>query len=131
MCTTESSETNDKAPFRTQKTPQFRSWTLANDFHGVSYFLFRFDNVTSNVASLECSTWITHAKNKTTSCRCDDGTIRWFYFKKTGLYQWDFQGPPIMGPPKDMGMVWEDYHKGVPLLGVPGITLDFRSCKSF
>ena len=26
--------------------------------------------------------------------------------------------------PKDMGMVWEPYHKGVPLLGVPGITLD-------
>ena len=26
---------------------------------------------------------------------------------------------------KDMGMVWEDYHNGVPLLGVPGITLDF------
>ena len=26
--------------------------------------------------------------------------------------------------PKDMGMVWETYHKGVPLLGVPGITLD-------
>ena len=24
--------------------------------------------------------------------------------------------------PKDMGMVWEDYHKGVPLLGVPEIT---------
>ena len=23
-----------------------------------------------------------------------------------------------------MGMVWEAYHKGVPLLGVPGITLD-------
>ena len=23
-----------------------------------------------------------------------------------------------------MGMVWEDYYKGVPLLGVPGITLD-------
>ena len=27
--------------------------------------------------------------------------------------------------PKDMGIVWEAYHKGVPLLGVPGITLDF------
>ena len=26
--------------------------------------------------------------------------------------------------PKDMGMVWEAYHKGVPLLGVPGISLD-------
>ena len=25
-----------------------------------------------------------------------------------------------------MGIVWEDYHKGVPLLGVPGITLDTR-----
>ena len=24
----------------------------------------------------------------------------------------------------DMGIVWEAYHKGVPLLGVPGITLD-------
>ena len=26
--------------------------------------------------------------------------------------------------PKDVGMVWEAYHKGVPLLRVPGITLD-------
>ena len=25
-----------------------------------------------------------------------------------------------------MGIVWEAYHKGVPLLGVPGITLDMR-----
>ena len=31
----------------------------------------------------------------------------------------------INGIPKDMGMVWEAYHKGVPLLGVPGISLDF------
>ena len=29
--------------------------------------------------------------------------------------------------PKDMGIVWEAYHKGVPLLGVPGITLDCMS----
>ncbi len=57
------------------------------------------------------------------------------------IYQWDFQGPPIMGPlivsfpyyshttpiriPKDMGIVWKAYHKGVPLLGVPGITLEY------
>ena len=27
--------------------------------------------------------------------------------------------------PKDMGIVWETYHKGVPLLGVPENTLDF------
>ena len=26
--------------------------------------------------------------------------------------------------PTDMGIVWEAYHKGVPLLGVPGITLE-------
>ena len=26
--------------------------------------------------------------------------------------------------PKDMGMVWEAYHKGVPLLGVPEISLE-------
>ena len=26
--------------------------------------------------------------------------------------------------PKDMGIVWEAYHKGVPLLGVTGIILD-------
>ena len=26
--------------------------------------------------------------------------------------------------PEDMGRGWETYHKGVPLLGVPGITLD-------
>ena len=26
--------------------------------------------------------------------------------------------------PKDMGIVWETYHKGVPLLGVPENTLD-------
>ena len=25
-----------------------------------------------------------------------------------------------------MGIVWEAYHKGVPLLGVPGITLDWK-----
>ena len=31
----------------------------------------------------------------------------------------------INGIPKDMGMVWEAYHKGVPLLGIPGFTLDF------
>ena len=24
-----------------------------------------------------------------------------------------------------MGIVWETYHKGVPISGVPGITLDF------
>ena len=29
------------------------------------------------------------------------------------------------GIPKDMGMVWEAYHKGVPLLGVPEISLEF------
>ena len=29
--------------------------------------------------------------------------------------------------PNDMGMVWEDYHKGVPLLGVPGITLEYNT----
>ena len=28
--------------------------------------------------------------------------------------------------PKDMGIVWDAYHKGVPLLGVPGINLDCR-----
>ena len=58
--------------------------------------------------------------------------------------QWDFQGPPNDGTPfpyyshttpiripedmgrdgKGMGIVWEDYHKGVQLLGVPGITLE-------
>ena len=27
---------------------------------------------------------------------------------------------------KHMGTVWEAYHKGVPLLGVPGITLDIH-----
>ena len=26
-----------------------------------------------------------------------------------------------------MGIVWEAYHKGLPLLGVPGITLDIFS----
>ncbi len=26
-----------------------------------------------------------------------------------------------------MGIVWEAYHKGVPLLGVPGITLDVNT----
>ena len=26
--------------------------------------------------------------------------------------------------PKDMGIVWETYHKGVPLLGIPENTLD-------
>ena len=27
--------------------------------------------------------------------------------------------------PKDMGIVWKAYHKEVPLLGVPGITLEY------
>ena len=26
--------------------------------------------------------------------------------------------------PRDMGMVWEAYHKGVPLMGVPGFSLE-------
>ena len=29
--------------------------------------------------------------------------------------------------PKDMGMVWEAYHKGVPLLGVPENPIDRKS----
>ena len=56
-----------------------------------------------------------------------------------GHFQWDFQGPPSTGPlngkfpilfpfrnsyGSGMGIVWETYHKGIPLLGVPGITLD-------
>ena len=28
-----------------------------------------------------------------------------------------------------MGRVWEAYHKGVPLLGVPGITLDCKATR--
>jgi len=28
--------------------------------------------------------------------------------------------------PKDMGIVWEAYHKRVPLVGVPEITLDLK-----
>ena len=36
--------------------------------------------------------------------------------------QWDFQGPPIVGMVWEL--VWEAYHKGVPLLGAPGITLE-------
>ena len=32
--------------------------------------------------------------------------------------------PPPIRIPEDMGMVWEAYHKGIPLLGVPGITLE-------
>ena len=31
--------------------------------------------------------------------------------------------------PKDMGMVWEAYHKGVPSLGVPEISLEYNSGK--
>ena len=39
-------------------------------------------------------------------------------------------GGSLFRIPKDMGMVWEASHKGVPLLGVPGITLDcFRPRK--
>ena len=51
------------------------------------------------------------------------------------------QGPPVVGPPfpyyshttpiripKDMEIVWEAYHRGVPLLGVPGITLGIAGC---
>ena len=32
---------------------------------------------------------------------------------------------------KDMGIVWEAYHQGVPLLGVPGTTLDRIFAKFF
>ena len=39
-------------------------------------------------------------------------------------YSHIFPNPTPIRIPKDMGMVWEAYHKGVPLLGVPGITLD-------
>ena len=28
-----------------------------------------------------------------------------------------------------VGRVWKAYHKGVPLLGVPGITLDYANCE--
>ena len=31
--------------------------------------------------------------------------------------------------PKDMGIVLEAYHKGVPLLGVPGITLEIMNAE--
>ena len=54
------------------------------------------------------------------------------------LYQWNFSGTPNIGTPfpyyshtapiripKDMVMVWEAYHKAVPLLGVPEISLDY------
>ena len=34
------------------------------------------------------------------------------------------------GIPKDMRMVWEAYHKGVPLLGVPEISLEFWNVSS-
>ena len=37
---------------------------------------------------------------------------------------------PIRNP-KDMGIVWEAYHKGVPLLGVPGITLEWDPQQHF
>ena len=62
----------------------------------------------------------------------------WKFQKKNIIYQWVFHGPPIMGPPKmvrfpyyspttpiripkDMGIVWEDYHfRGSHVLGRPG-----------
>lgn len=38
------------------------------------------------------------------------------------------QGGPLKSShvriPKDMEIAWEAYHKGLPLLGVPGITRD-------
>ena len=64
------------------------------------------------------------------------------------LCQWDFQGPPRTWYPEapilfpyektlqfsnpqrygnGMWIVWEAYHKGVPLLGVLGITFDYSS----
>ena len=33
--------------------------------------------------------------------------------------------------PKDMGIEWETYHKGVPLLGVPENTLEFEVPEMF
>ena len=54
------------------------------------------------------------------------------------LIQWDCQGPPIKGPlylvsfPYYSHTVRETYHKEVPLLGVPGITLDIPCpCQTF
>ena len=41
--------------------------------------------------------------------------------------KWEFSNVMSIFP-KDMGIVWEAYHKGVPLLGIPGITLD-NFCK--
>ena len=52
-----------------------------------------------------------------------------------------YPGPPTMGPPKmvsgthifsdscgsGMGIVWEAYHKGVPVLGVPENPIDGKS----
>ena len=62
--------------------------------------------------------------------------------------QWDFQGPPIMGPlygkfpilfpyhshwpiriPKDMGIVWETYHKGSHYWG--SLKIPLKSVKGF
>ena len=48
--------------------------------------------------------------------------------KKNRICFWDKKRIP-----KDMGMVWEAYHKGVPLLGVPEISLDgfYRSANQW
>ena len=43
-------------------------------------------------------------------------------FLSGGIFRDPHTTPPRI--PKDMGRVWETYHKGVPLLGVPENTLD-------
>ena len=71
-----------------------------------------------------------HLDLRSNASGSDFHSLEWF------LDQWDFQGPLIMGPPygkrdpyhshifrdsygSGMGLVWEAYHKGVPLLGGP------------
>ena len=65
-------------------------------------------------------------------------------FVRGSLWRWEAMDiPKEMGPPNMgkagpilfpyclgilMGIVWEAYHKKVPLLGFPGITLELMRC---
>ena len=60
--------------------------------------------------------------------------VKYLLYQGRDLSSVGFSGTPNNGTPYPyyshttpiigMGIVWEAYHKGVPLLGVPGITLD-------
>ena len=102
-------------------------------------------NVGKNIPFVPWILWVHRKKSSTWLASWDDiqtQTSGGYSKKKKRIspVQGWFQGPRIMGPPlvsfphyshttptripKDMGIVWEAYHKRVPLLGVPENPID-------